>query len=79
MQRGVELDTMLDTHLSKIEVVSRALERARCQRIALQIRDYAASNQALDPQTRQHCAATADQIAALIEAMPGALELRERR
>ena len=61
--------TGIDASLRQLEIAARGIERARCQRIALQVRDFAAQNQALDPETRRHCAATAEQIAALIEGM----------
>jgi hypothetical protein len=64
------LETGIDASLRQLETAERGIERARCQRIALQVRDFAAQNPKLDPETRKHCAATADQIAALIEGMP---------
>ena len=60
----------INSNMRQIETIATALERARCQRIAIQVRDFAAQNPKLDAVTRKHCAATADQIAALIEAMP---------
>ena len=62
-----ELDTVLDRHMRTIETTSRGIERARCQRIAIQVCDFAAQNPKLTPEERKHCAATAAQIAALIE------------
>ena len=64
------LETGIDASLRQLETAARGIERARCQRIAIQVRDFAAQNPKLDPETRKHCAATADQIAALIEGMP---------
>jgi hypothetical protein len=57
----------LEENLRELETAARGIERARCQRIAIQIRDFELQNQSLPVATRQHCAATAARIAALIE------------
>ena len=66
------LETGIEASLRQLETAARGIERARCQRIAIQIRDFESQNPSLTPETRQHCAATAARIAALIESMPQA-------
>ena len=61
------LETGIDASLRQLETAARGIERARCQRIAIQIRDFEMQNPSLPLEVRQHCAATAARIAALIE------------
>jgi hypothetical protein len=60
----------LERNIKRIEEAARAIERHRCKRICIMMIDRAVNNKHLTPDQRLQCAATADQIAALIDALP---------